>query len=515
MKVLIVEDDKIQSSKLKIDLRNLGYSQVYIAPSCQVAIDLYKEHRFELIFCDIQLPDNDGIYLLNQLAHISRSPHVIIMSASSKKVLLLVEQISSMLKFKRVSRIDKPYTKGQLSEVVEGSQARHHSSVQLKQARALEFTEREIAEAIALREIFVHYQPQVNVGSGFIVGLEVLARWDHPDYGLVSAGEFIDAITSDEIYINLFRTVLEKALIGAKTLHKSVTLSINITYQDLQWDGLYDELVKQCSKYEFDVSRLTLELTESHLYQSDIPALLTLSRLKLLGVNLSIDDLGSGYSSLSKLTQIPFDEIKIDKSFVQGIETDYQKFVIVQLLLNLAEQLGFSCVVEGVETDATLHYLKSMGRFTCQGYLTGRPMPINQVQAMLNQRLSSSDSVDPIHCLIVDDHPVVGSALCQAFTRVHQVQTVASETTILKALNYIRDSSCNLLLIDVDLRGEHGYELIKQAKKIGFNGKAILMTSSGNRFIPVSQFDETIQFVDKEIQVDQLVHQVISIATTD
>ncbi|WEM43696.1 EAL domain-containing protein [Photobacterium sp. DA100] len=514
MKVLIVEDDHIQASQLKLDLLNLGVERILIASNCLSAFELCEAHRFNIIFCDIQLPDHDGIYLLNKIAERARKAHIVIISAGNGRILSLVEKISKLLAFKQVSRIDKPYTISQLNSVLElSSKKSQQSKSVLTDNKLYEFTEREILEAIDNQKIFVHYQAQVNINSGEIVGLEALARLDHPDYGVVSANQFVHILNQSESYIRLFKIIFEKSLIAVQSLPESIQLSINITSRDIQWSGLFDEITERCARHNFSLNRLTLELTESHLYQADVPALLALSRLKLLGVKLSIDDLGSGYSSLFKLTQIPFDEIKIDKNFIQGVEEDFQKSTIVQLLFNLAQQMNLTCIAEGVETKETLHYLQSIGISICQGFLISKPLPINEITNIFPKQFISA-SPEPIHCLVVDDHPIIGAALCQSFQLHNQVHSVASVKSIMQALNYIRDIPCNLLLIDINLRGESGFELIRQAKEKGFQGKVIFM-SSGDKanysFLSIEKGG--IGFIDKGVDVDCLVQQVIHLAT--
>ncbi|MDV5168572.1 EAL domain-containing protein [Photobacterium rosenbergii] len=515
MKVLIVEDDRIQASKLKLDLMSLGAEEVLIAANCLSAMKLCDQYNFNLIFCDIQLPDHDGIYLLSKIADKCYKSHVVIISAGNSRLLSHIERIGSLLAFKQVTRIDKPYDINALNSLIKNTTCKaKRKKDKCSYNQQLEFTEREILEAIENKHIFVHYQPQIDINTGSIVGLEALARWDHPDYGVVTANQFVNALCEGQTHVRLFQTILEKSLVALQALPESMQLSINITDRDIQWSGLYDSIYQTCALHNFAPNRLKLELSENHLYQADVFSLLTLSRLKLIGVKLSIDDLGLGYSSLIKLTQIPIDEIKINRNLIQNVETDFQKSTIVQLIFNLAQKMQLTCVAEGIEKSETLHYLKSLGISIFQGYLIGKPLPINDITAMISRQFVT-DAPAPIHCLIVDDHPIIGAALCQSFKLHNQVQSVASAKNILQALNYIRDNQCNLLLIDINLRGESGFELISQAREKGFQGKVIFMSSGDKPNYPFLSLEKGgIGFIDKGVDVNCLVQQVIQLATS-
>ncbi|UTT86154.1 EAL domain-containing protein [Vibrio pelagius] len=510
MKLLLVEDDSIQSKKLEIDLSNLGCNEIYICDTCESAIACCEEVLFDYIFCDIQLPDKDGIYFLSQIADNQHEANIIITSASSKQVLKLVEQVSSLLKFQSVSRIDKPYNVEQLKSVINRVKEQQKSTPTRNVTNPLVFTESEVMEAIQQGNIFVHYQPQVDISTRKIAGFEALARWDHAIYGVLSAGQFVDVIQSKQTYVSLFRTVLDKSLLGAVAFPDTVTISINITSHDLEWNGLYDEILTKCHEHKFAFHRLTLELTESHLYQTDVASLLTLSRLKLLGIKLAIDDLGSGYSSLLKLTQLPFDELKIDRGLIVDVEHDPKKRIVVQLLFNIADKLNLACVVEGIENEPTLELLRSIGNFRSQGYLTGKPQSLNKISSSLTNHYPGDVNL-PIHCLIVDEQPMVGEALNRAFSNEEQVHSVSSVISIPQALNYIRDRSCNLILIDIELRNDSEFDMTKVITSSGFHGKVIFMTSNRQRYIPLSSIENELHILNKNNELDLFVHKALDI----
>lgn len=510
MKILLVEDDYIQAKKLSIDIRDIFCNNIDISYTCDSAINMCKRKLYDYIFCDIQLPDNDGIYFLSKIANIQFDANIIIMSSGSHQVLKLVEQISSLLNFKTISRIDKPYSIHELRSVIIPLEDQRNIEFNIQYSNDPVFTEVDVIDAISQGRVFVHYQPQVDTSNHRTVGFEALARWDHPEHGIIPAGRFVCLIESQDVFVSLFRTVLDKSLLGSAAFPNTVSISINITPNDLAWPGLYDEVVSKCNEYNFDFHRLVLELTESHVYHTDVVALLTLSRLKLLGVKLAIDDLGSGYSSLLKLTQLPFDELKIDRGLIVDIENDSKKRIVVQLLFNMAAKLNLTCVVEGIEHESTLDLLQTMGSFVSQGYLTGKPQSLNSLSRSLAKDFIYNSKF-PIHCLIIDEHPMSAEALVRAFSNEEQVHTVSSTTSIYQAINYIRDRSCNLLLIDIELRNDSEFDMTRIVTNCGFQGKVIFMINKKQYYVPLSNIESDLYVLNKNDELGSFIHKAIDI----
>lgn len=506
MNILIVEDDRIQAYKLKIDLHELGLTNIDIAHTCKDALKHFRAKDYDLIFCDISLPDEDGIYFIEKISFKSRKLHLVLLSYADSKVLNLIEKVANVLDFKKTTRIDKPYSLSDLQMVTCSKDVSTRPKVE--QIVSYHFTESEIVDAINAGEFTVYFQPQVSISCGKIESVEALTRWRHKELGLLNAGAFIDSVVTDRALFLLFEHALEQSLEQLTQLSHSVGLSINVTYKDIQSPNFYSVIVDQCSRYQLPYERMTLELTESHLYLASKQALVTLARLKLLGIRLSIDDLGSGYSSLVKLTQIPFDEIKIDKAFINGICQNYQKTTIVQLLVNLAKQLDLRCIAEGVEDQETLEFVRTLGVDVSQGYYTGKPVNLRELERNLSVR---SDPLEQqsVDCLVIDDHTIVTAALEQALQQCNFISSVSSCSTIKQAIRKLSTRDYNLLLVDIKLGDESGFTIIDHLNKIGYDGGYIFMSGGTNPTYPyLSREKGALGYLDKALEVGDFIQEL-------
>jgi EAL domain-containing protein (putative c-di-GMP-specific phosphodiesterase class I) len=253
------------------------------------------------------------------------------------------------------------------------------------QARAMAKlrTENELRHALERGELRVHYQPIVDLETGRMRGVEALARWQHPERGLIAPGEFIPLAEETGLVVPLGRWVLEHACLQMRDLPAPITLSVNLSGRQLLQPELIEQVKRALEQSQLDPRRLRLELTESMLIDSGAVAMERLDELRRLDISLCIDDFGTGYSSLSYLHQLPIEGLKIDLSFVKAMVTDERKIKIVQSILLLGKGLGIEVVAEGVETQAQATLLKRLGCQRGQGYFFARPLPFDQLLALL------------------------------------------------------------------------------------------------------------------------------------
>lgn len=238
--------------------------------------------------------------------------------------------------------------------------------------------------AINKGEFISVFQPQIDFNSGQCVGLEVLSRWDHPESGLLSPDFFIEQIEQAGLMTTLTFAMIEQSIQALKTLPRAfdqTKLSINLTPSFLTNDAVNIILANQSLLALAHRQRVTFEITEQTKILSESISLELLSRLRINGFNLSIDDFGTGYSSLKQLSQYPFNEIKIDRSFVADALIDIQSAAIVDMSIQLAKKLQMSVVVEGVETHEQWVYMKRLGAHTCQGFYCAKPMKYQQLDS--------------------------------------------------------------------------------------------------------------------------------------
>jgi diguanylate cyclase (GGDEF)-like protein len=227
-------------------------------------------------------------------------------------------------------------------------------------------------------EVVAHYQPQVDLGTGAIRGVEALVRWQHPERGLLSAGEFVPTVERTDLITQLGRHVLAESIAQWRrwrTQGVSVDVAVNLSTIDLLDLTLPGAIVDLLIEHGMPADRLILEITESTLLHDEHRTHRVLRQLERIGICLAIDDFGTGYSSLATLRRLPIRQVKIDRSFVNGIPDDTDNDTIVQSTIQLAHTLGATVVAEGVETRTQLERLAALGCDTAQGYLIGRPAP--------------------------------------------------------------------------------------------------------------------------------------------
>lgn len=240
--------------------------------------------------------------------------------------------------------------------------------------------------ALSRNELLLHYQPQVDIASGRVLGVEALVRWQHPQWGLVPPGRFIPAAEENGLIVEIGNWVIfEACRQTASWRAQGVTIprvAVNVAAAQLHRGSLESIIRDALAKTGLPASALELELTESSLVENNAEVMLTLSRLKALGVTLSIDDFGTGYSCLAYLRRLAVDTLKIDRSFVQGIDTE-DGHAIVATIIQMADSLGLTTLAEGVEDQAIADELLRLGCRQAQGFLYARPVPAQELVAIL------------------------------------------------------------------------------------------------------------------------------------
>lgn len=245
--------------------------------------------------------------------------------------------------------------------------------------------ESELREAIDNGQLEVYYQPQVDT-HGSLLSFEALIRWHHPLHGLYSPASFVPLAETTGQILAIGKFVLESACQQLERWSKQpeaskIVLAVNVSAREFFDEGFVDRVIQSLSRFSFNPKCLELELTESQFITNFDQALVKAAALKGMGLRLSIDDFGTGYSSLSRLKKLPFDQLKIDASFVRDLVTNPSDAAIVKTIIELGKSLSVEVLAEGVETQAQMDALIALGCEKFQGYLQGKPMPISQVEA--------------------------------------------------------------------------------------------------------------------------------------
>jgi diguanylate cyclase len=243
-----------------------------------------------------------------------------------------------------------------------------------------------LRRALERDELLLHYQPKADLESAQVRGVEALVRWQHPDHGLLSPGEFIPLAERTGLIHPLTRWVLDAALRQAAEWQRTghhLSIAVNISTRCLLDPALPDQIASQLAAWQVPPVLLVLEITESAVMADPTRALDVLARLHALGVSLALDDFGTGYSSMAYLKELPVDELKIDRSFVSQMATSPSDATIVRSTIDLGHNLGLRVVAEGVETQDAWEKLAALGCDTAQGYLLSRPMPASDLERWL------------------------------------------------------------------------------------------------------------------------------------
>jgi diguanylate cyclase (GGDEF)-like protein/PAS domain S-box-containing protein len=251
-------------------------------------------------------------------------------------------------------------------------------------------TERALELAIANDEFVIYYQPRADSRSGLLSSMEALVRWRHPQRGLVAPVEFIHVAEQSRLIVPLgdlvIRKVCEQLVQWREAGLTLRPVSVNVSALQLQGDGLRLALAANLGRFSLPSSLIAIELTESSMLEEGGNGFEELRRLREMGVELQIDDFGTGYSSLSKLQSLDIDVVKIDQSFVYKLATDHQSRALCEAVVSIGRSLDIDVVAEGVETAEQLQLLQQMGCDEIQGYLISRPLPADQIPALMDKK---------------------------------------------------------------------------------------------------------------------------------
>lgn len=341
-----------------------------------------------LIMLDLVMPHTDGIEVLRMLAQQGCRIPIVLMSGIGKRVMESAEQLAASLGLNVVGHLAKPFRLDQLEALLLRQIAESAPRVE-RVVLSAGITDEEIRNAIVHEEFVVHYQPQVQLSSNRVVGIEALVRWKHPERGLVFPDLFISRLETLGLIDQLGWIVARFALQETRQIVTldgiSPVLSLNVSVfslRDLQFTDYFMAMLRQ---HDVHPSNVILELTESGLIKELSSTLDVLTRLRMKQVKLSIDDFGTGYAMMQQLRLVPATELKIDRSFVRNMHSSDSDRVMVQKTMEIGHDLGMTVVAEGVETIEQLEFLRSIGCDVVQGYLFSRPLPIEQLVAWIKR----------------------------------------------------------------------------------------------------------------------------------
>jgi EAL domain-containing protein (putative c-di-GMP-specific phosphodiesterase class I) len=347
-----------------------------------------------LIFLDLVMPGVDGVEILRKLAHKGCRAAIVMMSGIGKRVIESASTLGQSLGLNMLGHLTKPFRIAELENLLVG-QIRPGPTPSFRSTKEIHFEEGELLRAVQRDEFVLHYQPQIEIGTGTVVGVEGLVRWEHPKHGLVFPDNFIENAEDigliDQLTLLVFHHGLSEISLFNEVNQQPLNLSLNVSVGSLLDLELPNRFIELVHAHGAQPSNMILEITESGLIRELSRALDVLTRLRLKNVQLSIDDFGTGYSMMQQLRNIPATELKIDKSIVQNMRTD-DDLVILQKSIELGHDLGMKVVAEGVETQGQLDFLRSKGCDIAQGYLFSRPLSSEKLIGWLAEYRSVQNS---------------------------------------------------------------------------------------------------------------------------
>jgi EAL domain-containing protein (putative c-di-GMP-specific phosphodiesterase class I)/CheY-like chemotaxis protein len=373
LRFLVVEDHGFQRWALGNLLVTLGAKQVLSARDGQSALDILEGagEPIDIIVSDLDMPGMDGMEFMRHLGERNTPGCVILASEMDRPLIAAVEAMAKEYGVELLAGLQKPVT----PKKIESALRRFRGRPRGKAAGELHsFGPDEIRDGLKKSQFEPFFQAKVRLSDRKVVGAEALARWRHPTKGLLTAASFIDAIEDAELHEMLTTVMLRKAAQSCRSWRPAgvATVSVNLSPHAMKNLALADEFVAIVEEHGLEPAQVILEVTESAA--ASPRSLENLLRLRMKGFGLSIDDYGTGYSSMQRMTRIAFTELKIDRAFVKNALRQKSSLAMLESSLEMARKLQITAVAEGVEKQAEWDLLCTLGCDLAQGFLIAHPM---------------------------------------------------------------------------------------------------------------------------------------------
>jgi EAL domain-containing protein (putative c-di-GMP-specific phosphodiesterase class I) len=378
---LVAEDHDFQRQMLVRMLIRLGAQHIIEAVDGRAAFEMMQvlTQPVDIIICDLDMPGVDGMEFIRRIGEAGIPVSMILASAHDRSLIASVATMTKAYGINLLGAIEKPATAQKLEALIKLHQPL--VTAEPRTARVV-FSDAEISEALAAGQFEPFFQPKVDLATASVTGAEALAYWRHPEHGIVSPYAFVPALEASGRIDELTWIMLEKSAAACRGWRRGgldMTVSVNLSLSSLASVGLAERITELVRAQRLEPGQMILEVTETIAMTHLARALENLARLRIKGFGLSIDDYGTGYSSMQHLLHIPFTELKIDQSFVaSAVEKDSCR-VFLESSLDIARKLGLKAVAEGVETRAVWNLLGKLSCDVAQGYFIARPMAAAQI----------------------------------------------------------------------------------------------------------------------------------------
>ncbi|WP_432378306.1 EAL domain-containing response regulator [Duganella sp. P38] len=384
---LVAEGDQVQRHALADILVHLGVGRITQAPDGHTALRHFNggiTPQVDIVVIDLALPGMDALELIRRLGEAHSKAGVIVVGAQTNAVLFSVETMAAAYGVNVLGAIGKPVIGSRLAALLQDYLAAGEAHGVRESAPALSFAE--VGEGLQKREFDPFFQPKIELESGQVKGLEMFARWRHPLHGVLGPASFMPALDSAQRIDFLDWTMIEKSVAACRRLHEKgvpISVSINVDQSTLAHPQFMEQIAACLGRHRVMADYITFEMTESAVLTTDPHFLERLLRLRMAGFGLAIDDYGTGRSNLQLLARIPFSELKIDPSFVDGAARRPAIGTVLRSCLGLARSLDRRSVAVGVETKQDWDFLQGLGCTYAQGYYIAKPMAAEDFPAWL------------------------------------------------------------------------------------------------------------------------------------
>jgi EAL domain-containing protein (putative c-di-GMP-specific phosphodiesterase class I)/ActR/RegA family two-component response regulator len=374
---LVAEAEPVQRRALIEALGQLGASRVTDVPDGPTALRTLQAGftpKVDVAVIDLALGGMDGLELLRAIAALKSSVRLIVVGVQPASVLFSVETLAQAYGVELLGTIAKPVSSAKLKTLLDNLQPAARPRT-VAQSPAFSFAE--VGVGLQQRQFEPFFQPKIELATGQVKGLETFARWRHPEHGVLGPGAFIDALEQNNRIDFLDWTMIELSVERCRQYHDQgipISISLNLAPETLAHPNFIRQVQSCMKRHGVMPDYLTFEMTESSILKFDVDFIERLVRLRMMGFGLAIDDYGTGRSNLQLLARIPFSELKIDRSFVDGASKKRPLGTVLKSCLGLAHSLDRMSVAVGVETRQDWDFLQGLGCTYAQGYHIANPM---------------------------------------------------------------------------------------------------------------------------------------------
>ncbi|KJK07449.1 EAL domain-containing response regulator [Pseudomonas tussilaginis] len=378
--VLVLEDEPFQRLVTVTALEKLLPGPILQAANGDEAIAILDGcTQVDIVLCDLKMPGMDGLAFLRHVSSLGKVRAVVLCSELDPILRQATIAMIHCLGLTFLGDLGKPFNLEGFKRLASHYQAHNQSAPRMLESAELPSLQ-DVERGLDNGEFEAYFQPKVTLQGQRLVGAEVLARWTHPQWGVLTPAHFLPVMEQNHLIDRLFYQMLTQGL----TLHqrlasqgRAINLAFNLHPAQLACSVLTERIPALLKRFQVPATQIMFEITESGLISAPASSLENLVRLRIMGCGLAMDDFGAGYSSLDRLSELPFSQIKLDRAFVHKLQTQPRSAAIISCAVALAQALGFSLVIEGVENAEQQARLIELGGTYAQGYLFARPMPQN------------------------------------------------------------------------------------------------------------------------------------------